>query len=259
MRSLLIVCLASTAALGQTPPIAQSPSRSGQDFDRRQFDNIDDAEKVARSWWPHPYATVEFSAMPGGYAPVAAYGELGGDVERAPWLAHAHFGYDNGHKTNDDDQPNPKGHDRYLNFSGYWRLRHHTKWFAGGGWRWSQLSTTNYTKGGSRPFFGGGYDLFFDHQGRHPDCGGYCWGSARFTLNYFTAGTDRQNGSHGVDVGFIMPRPVEKRHIFFVSDFLLFRANETVTEPADVPLTQQQKADKFFDGSASFGIMYRFH
>jgi hypothetical protein len=195
--------------------------------------------------------------MPGGYAPLAAYGELGGDVERSPGLAHAHFGYDNGHKTDDGDQPNPKGHDRYLNFSGYWRIRHHQKWFAGGGWRWSQLSTTNYTKGGSRPFFGGGYDLYFDRRGTRPeDVGDYL--SARFTLNYFTSGTDWQNGSHGIDFGLWMPRPIEKRHLFFAYRLLLYRANETVTEPTNLPLTQQQRADRFFDSTVSIGVMYRF-
>jgi hypothetical protein len=183
---------------------------------------------------------------------------MGGDIERAPWLAHAHFGYDNGHKIGDNDQPNPNGHDRYLSFSGFRRLPRYQTWFLGGGWRWSQLSTTNYTKGGGSPFFGGGYDLFFDHGGSHPECGGNCWMSARFELYYFTAGQDWQNGSHGFDFKFIMPRPIEKRHLFFSWNLQIFRAYETVTEPTNVSLTEQQKSNKFFDGDCRLGLDYRF-
>jgi hypothetical protein len=227
------------------------------EFDRRQFDNIDDTPKIAPSWWPHPYIDAALAVMPGGYFPVAAYGEFGGEIERAPFLAHGYLGYDNGHKTNDGDQPNPKGHDRYLGAGAAWRIRRHAKWFTGAGWQWNQLSTTNYTKTASRPYFGGGYDLFFDHSGSSPN-GEWNGFSARLTLDYFTAGTDWQNGSHGVGLGVVMPRPIEKRHLFLVFSFDLFRTYETVTEPTNLPLTLRQRADRFFDADCSTGIMYRF-
>jgi hypothetical protein len=268
MRAVAIIFLATISAAAQDRAITLREGESialpacdetcvPHEFDRRQLDNIDGAPKIAPSWWPHPYIDIEFAVMPGGYFPVAAYGEFGGDLERSPFLARGDFGYDNGHKTNDGDQPNPKGHDRYLDFGGFRRLPHHANWFAGAGWQWNQLSTTNYTKTAGRPYFEMGYDLLFDHSGSSPE-GGWNGFSARFTADYFTAGTDRQNGSHGVGVGFVMPRPIEKRHLFMVAGFQIFRAYETVTEPANVPLTQQQRANKFFDASCSTGIMYRF-
>lgn len=64
--------------------------------------------------------------------------------------------------TNDGDQPNSKGHDRYLDADVYFRLPGQPSsgtCFAGGGYRWNRLSTTNYIKIGSRPQFDGAHDF----------------------------------------------------------------------------------------------------
>lgn len=229
------------------------------EFDRKQLDNIDDTPKISLGYWPHPYATIALSAMPGGYAPFAYYLETGMNVESRLGIANVHFGYDDGHKTDDGDQPNPHGHDRYLGATVFWRLSplKQPKWYAGGGYGWSQLSTTNYVKGGARPYFGARYDLFWDHAGSHPDCGG-CWFSARIGVDYFTAGSDWQNGSHGVTLSMTMPRPVEKRHAFFTWAMDVFRFHETITEPYNAPLTSQQAAQRYFSGNFSTGLLYRF-
>lgn len=68
---------------------------------------------------------------------------------------------------------------------------------------------------------GGAYDLYFDHQGSHPDdpvslMSGM---SARFTVNWVMTGTNWQNGSHGPDFGIIMPRPIREAAFVFCLDF----------------------------------------
>jgi len=52
--------------------------------------------------------------MGGGYAPVAWRVEVGLTVESTHWVIPIGAAYDNGRQVNDADQPNPKGHDRYL-------------------------------------------------------------------------------------------------------------------------------------------------
>jgi hypothetical protein len=222
-------------------------------------DNTDDAEKIHFTYFPHPYLTFGASLMPAGYATLAGYLQGGLEIEGRDVVLDLSAIYDNGHKTNDNDQPNNKGHDRYLRGVAYWRLSalSRPKWLVGGGYRWSQLSTTNYTKGGSRPQFGGGYDLYFDRRGTENACAS-CWFSARFMVNWVMAGTDRQNGSHGPEFSMVMPRPVEKRHLFVTYTLGIYRFHTTVTEPENAELTKQQLAQKFTYGTYSLGLMYRF-
>lgn len=170
---------------------------------------------------PHPYLLSKVEAMPGGYYPFAAYLEAGLSVESRRLAMEAHAGYDDEHKTDDGDQPNPKG--------------------------------------GSRPQFGAAYDLFVDHGGSQPDCGGKCWFSARFYADYFLAGKDWQNGSHGVEFSMTIPRPVENRHLFAVWTPGISRFHESITESNNPTLVHKQLSDKSFDSSKSVGVMYRFN
>ena len=102
---------------------------------------------------PRPYASLGPSVTEdAGYAPLAYRAESGLDLESKHAIFRALAAYDNGHKTDDGDQPNVNGHDRYLESAAYFRAGH--GWSFGMGWRWNQLSTANYSKGGSRPELG---------------------------------------------------------------------------------------------------------
>lgn len=215
----------------------------------------DDPELIKLGYRPHPYIDFGVSDMPGGYAPLAAFGRAGLEIESRHLILGVSGAYDNGHKVNDNDQPNPKGHDRYLRGTASWRLSTFSlpKWFVSAGYRWSQLSTTNYSKGGARPQFGGGYE----YSGSPSDCS-ICWMSARIGVEWVMAGTDWQNGSHGLDITVIMPRPTEKGHFFITSDLGIYRFHTTVTEPTDQPLTLEQRGERHFSGTYSAGLRYRF-
>ena len=176
-------------------------------------DRGEDFSETHLSFMPHPYAELGFSAMPAGYTPVAFYGRGGLQMESHYILADASAPYDNGRKDNFNDLPNPKGHDRYLRSSVYFRpagKRGLHNWFFGGGWRWSQYSSTEYSKGGSRPMFGGGFDFDIDPS-KHPDCM-ICEVFGRVELNWIMAGTDWKNGVHGPEFGLVMPHPSQKGH-----------------------------------------------
>lgn len=115
---------------------------------------------VSGSLFPMPYLYLGPSLMGGGYAPVAYCAEGGLSMEGSQVIFRALGTYDHGHKVNDNDQPNPSGHDRYLESALYCRPK--CSWsrmpYLGGGYRWSQFSTTNCTKGKGRYEIGGGFD-----------------------------------------------------------------------------------------------------
>lgn len=58
---------------------------------------------------PHPYIALGPALMSGGYAPLAYRAEVGIDLESTHAIIRALAAYDNGHKINDNDQPNPEG------------------------------------------------------------------------------------------------------------------------------------------------------
>jgi hypothetical protein len=208
---------------------------------------------------PHPYLALAGALMGGGYAPLGYRAEGGIDMESTHAIVRALAAYDNGHKIDDNDQPNPNGHDRYLEGAAYYRLRgtllgHSLAgWFVGAGWRWNQLSTTNYTKGGTRPEFGGGYDLSL-----HPCDGCRRDFSMRINLDWVTAGTDWQNGLHGPEMQFSFPAPSEKRHWFFRERLGVYRFYTTVTDPHNLELTRWQRDHRSFTSDADFAVLYRF-
>jgi len=214
---------------------------------------------------PRPYVTGNVNLMPAGYASVSFGGTAG--VEWNPRYAafDAYAGYDTGRKDNDGTGPNYSGRDRFLRgFAGY----KHGLYYAGVGARWSELSTSNYTKGGNifsagswHPEIGGGrdwntrdYPLFMrtqvaymfapSHEVVHYPGGGSCDGCG--------------NGSHGADITLWFPSPAHSGHFFAKMNVVLFRYHTTITEPTNIPLTRQQMGQKSLADSTEFMIGARF-
>ena len=211
----------------------------------------DDDVQLLSSPIPHPYISFGPSLMGGGYAPLAYRAEAGIDLENTHAILRALGAYDNGHKTNDGGPPNPNGHDRYLEGAAYFRSK--AGWFVGMGWRWSQLSTTNYTKSGTRPEIGGGYDLALRSCA---ECRRDF--SMRINVDWVMAGTDWQNGSHGANTTLTFPAPNEKRHLFWKQTIGVYRYHQTVTDPSNLSLVQYQRSQKRFNSVLDFGLVYRF-
>jgi len=242
----------------KTSPVLkiQPPASTQERRAKHDATSTSDLEPLLNTFVPHPYGMIGPSFMGGGYAVLAYRAETGFHVESRQWVMKASAAYDNGHKVNDGDQPNPKGHDRSLESAIYFRppiapLSGH--WFIGGGFSWSQLSTTNYTKSGSRPLIGGGYDLALRACAAcRRDF------SMRIAVDWLTAGSDWENGSHGPQITFSLPGLREQRHWFWQQRLGIYRYHDTVTDRTNVSLTQEQRSQGHLDSFVDFGIIYRF-
>lgn len=212
-----------------------------------------DADQQPHGFVPRPFVYAGAGLMGGGYASLAAKGGGGLRIDSGHFLASAQGWYDNGHKTNDGTGNNPKGHDRGLVGATYYRLS--SGWFAGVGARWSQLSTTNYTKGGWWPTFGGGKD-YFHKTCAVEDC--IADFSMRFGVDYVLPGTDHFNALQGPLLSFYMPSPSAKGHLFFRETIGIYEFHKTVTDPSNKILTQQQIGSRSVTSFAELTLMYRF-
>jgi len=175
---------------------------------------------------PHPDVYIAPSLMPAGYAIGAIRAEVGLNVESCHLLANAGTAYDNGRAANDNGPPNPKGHDRYLDGGIYFRP---SRWFSGG---YDLIQRPCST---CRPVF-----------------------SMRIEGNWFTAGNDWEDGSHGMEISISLPSPRETNHCFFLERVSVITAHQTVTDRSNIPLTLSQRANRSVTCYGSFGIVYRF-
>lgn len=248
-------------ASGQaSAPVEQSPVSSTSPTSDRQQERTTNPESALDPFMtrltPHPYIFVGPSLMGAGYAPLAYRVEGGLNVESTHCLMSVSGAYDNGHQVNDGDQPNPKGHDRYLDAAVGFRPAQSGvlgNVFFGFGWRWSQLSTTNYTKTANRPQIRGGFDIT-----HHPCSGCDRDFSMRLAVSWVMTGHDWQNGSHGPELTASIPSPRERRHLFYQERLGIYRFHATVTDRSDRSLVQSEQADRHFACYATFGILYRF-
>lgn len=207
----------------------------------------------AQNLIPHPYVYFGPEGMSAGYAPVALLAGAGLRIDSKHFIFDANANYDNGHKTNDNTGINEKGHDRGLVGSMYYRLP--SGWAFGAGARWSQLSTTNYTKSAWRPTFGGSRDFFVR------DCMAEGCPHAftmRIGADYVLPGTDWQNGSQGPSVSFYLPSPSARRHVFFREILGIYRYHDTVTDRTDPVLTRMESSHHSVDSFLELTLMYRF-
>jgi hypothetical protein len=214
---------------------------------------------------PRPYLLGGADLMPSGYASLAVQGGGGIEWETRYSVFDSYAGYDNGRKANDNTLNNYKGHDRLLRgFLGYKQ----GPWYAGVGARWSQLSTTNYTKGGD-PFSAGSW---------HPEAGfGRDWNARTAPLFLRTQilymfreqreVTDYPgqppcvgcgSGSQGADISLWFPSPEHKGHWFYKMNVVLFAFHDSFTDPTNVALTNEQAANKHLGDVTEFSLGYRF-
>lgn len=201
---------------------------------------------------PRPYVSAGFTLMPPGYAAVAAQGGAGIQWNRPYLVFDSYAGYDNGRKANDNTSGNNKGHDRYLR--GFLAYKHGKNYF-GGGARWSELSTTNYSDFSWHPEAGVGRDWDFMRLQvaylfppskpitRYPS-GQTCYGCG--------------SGSHGADISVWFPSPVNTHHLFARMETVLFRYHETATDPSNIQLTEQQVANKYLGNSFEVSLGWKF-
>jgi hypothetical protein len=201
-------------------------------------------------WFPRPFLLAGAGLNGGGYQTVSGLGGAGLMLDSKHFAWHGEGYYNAARKTNDGTGNNPKGHDRGLVSSVY--LRFSNRWLLGAGARWSQLSTTNYTKTQWRPTFGVGLD-YFDWQCQ--DCDNF---STRLFLDYVLPGSDWRNGLNGPLFSMYIPSPARHKHWFLRETFGVFVFHDTVTDPTDRQLTREQTSHHSVTSFAELTMMYRF-
>ena len=196
------------------------------------------------SWLPRPIIYGGPSLVGNGYQTLA--GSLGGGLllDSNRLLADFEASYMNARKTNDNTTNNNKGHERFLQGRVFIPWRNNL--YFGGGAQWGETATTNYTKKGWRPTFGGGGDHFGD-----------TW-SCRWQILYITKGTDKLNGLQGPEFQFWMPSPVSKSHFFFRESLGAYEYHTTVTDPSDRDLTNQQTSQRSTAAFLDFTLGWKF-
>lgn len=203
--------------------------------------------------FPRPYVVGGFNLMPAGYASTS-FGTGGGIMWDQPhFVLDTYAGYDTGHKDNDGTSDNYSGHDRYLRGFGSYKQGNN---YFGIGARWSELYTTNYDKSGSwHPEVGAGHDfsplrlqvayMFRESKEVTQYPGGImCDGCG--------------NASQGADITLWFPSPARSKHLFAKMNVVLFEFHDTITDPSNTLLTQQQISNKHFTDSTEFMVGYRF-
>lgn len=233
-----------------------------------------------QSYVPSPYGAVGISLMPNGYGAVAVRGQAG-IMENAPhFVFDGYVAIDNGKKVNDGTLNNIKGHDDYVaGFLGY----RQNNWYFGGGMRWNQLVTSNYTKGTNffqavrqgdiRYQFGGGKDWYYNNAYNFsyrvqalyllpPQHESVAYPAAPGVPSSVCQGCG--NGVQGPELTLWMPSPADGRHHFFVREILgIYEFHTTVTEPCPGPLCnpadfQAQKNSRHAMATFDMLVGYRF-
>jgi hypothetical protein len=107
----------------------------------------DYSNKDGESYIPKPYIFGAISLMPDGYGAVAERGQVGLYTNSKYLVSDVYVARDNGKKVNDGTENNIQGHDNY--FSGVIgpKLGKSSNTYLLVGMDWSELVTSNYTKG----------------------------------------------------------------------------------------------------------------
>lgn len=227
--------------------------------------------QVVNSYIPKPYIGVGGVLMPAGYASGAYQLQAGFLLNSKYLVGDTYVAYDNGKKINDATEYNNKGHDRYIN--SFLAFKHSNSYF-GVGPRWSQLSTTNYTKGLNvieaakngdfRVQAVVGHDVvgnFFSFRGQV----NYVFPPFHESVSYPSTSTSPAsicsgcgNGLQGPELSLFFPSPASKGHFIYRMTLALYEFHTTVTDPTNAQLTRAQDTDRHLTASTTFLLMYRF-
>jgi hypothetical protein len=190
---------------------------------------------------PRPYAVGSLDLNNGGYQPLSETIGVGLNAESAHFIGNAEAAYENARKTNDGTVGNTKGHERFLRGTLFGKLNN--GFYFGGGARWTQTSTTLYTKQGYNPLIGGGKDFLRDDF------------SFRLQALYAFKGNDKLNGVQGAEFSFYIPSPATKGHFFFREVIAVDRFHSTITSPE---LAAAESATYHTAAYVSSGVVIRF-
>ena len=161
---------------------------------------------------PRPYAFAGGKSMGGGYAPLAA-DRRRRHSHRLPAFSARRRGSVR-HRAQSERQRPAESERTQSQTGGFGVLPLALSWWSfGAGVRWSQLSTTNYTKSSWAPTFGGSKDYFHNALSAR-EMRARLLDAARGRLH--AGGSNWRNGAQGASTlsPLYVPSPSGKTHIF---------------------------------------------
>lgn len=171
---------------------------------------------------PHPFVAGGIQMSNSGVQTVAGVGSVGLTWHPKCLFFEATGDYIAARKSNDNTIGNDSGHTRRLEGVVLYPVG---RWAFGGGYSYSKLDTTNYSKSSGHPEVGGAFEWK-----RKP---------VRLQMLYVLPGSDWQNGVQGVKSVLFVPLT---KHIFTRIEGGGYRSYSTVTDPADASTTAMEKS-----------------
>lgn len=229
-------------------------------------------EVAIPSYLPQPYVGFGASLMPAGYANLAFRGQGGVYEDYKHIVSDVFLAIDNGKKSNDGTLYNIKGHDDYANAFIAWRPK--TDTYYGFGPRWSELISSNYTKGTNL------FQSVSSGDFRVQAVIGHDWGGTyrnkawaiRTQVNYVfppfhenitypATSTSPEvvcsgcgNGVQGPEISLFFPSPSVSKHWTFAETFGIYEFHDTYTIPGGYP----GERNRHVMATADFVIRYFF-
>jgi hypothetical protein len=198
---------------------------------------------MSTSYIPRPYGVLGLSINGSGYQSISEGIGGGLRVDSPRVLSSVEVGYGNARKVNDATINNHSGHERSAQARAFYKLNNGL--YFGGGVQWSQTSTTNYSKQAWRPTLGVGKDYLRKTY------------SLRLQGMYILRGSDKINGTRGVEISLTYPSPASNHHFYFrsVIDVYRFHTTDTFSDPVT---SAMQRSDLHVTGFVTYNLMYRF-
>lgn len=193
---------------------------------------------------PRPYVAGSVNVNGGGYSSISESIGAGIDLESAHANGNLEATYDNAKKVNDGTVNNHNGRVRSAQARAFYRL--HNGLYFGGGVQWSELNTTNYSKQGWRPTAGIGKDFLRDTY------------SIRLQSLYISKGSDKSNGTQGVETAIYFPSPSTKGHVFLRDTIAIYRFHATITDFNSPSLVAQETAERAWTAYDTVSLIVRF-
>lgn len=224
------------------------------------------------SYLPHPYVSAGVSLMPNGYSPVAFRAQGGIYEDYKHLVSDMYVAIDNGKKTNDGTENNIHGHDDYA--SAFLAYRPKSNDYFGFGPRWSELITSNYTKGTNlfqavrtgdfRVQAVYGRDFGGTYNGKPWAIRGqvnYVFPPFHESIAYPASSTAQTrvcsgcgNGVQGVEFTGFFQSPKTSKHWSFVEVLGIYEFHDTYTIPGGYP----GEHNRHVMATADFKIQYKF-
>jgi hypothetical protein len=168
-----------------------------------------------------------------GLSPVSGTAGAGLDLETNHMLAVAETWTNSAHK-----QDSGTGYE--IGTQAQLFSRTARNWYFGAGARWSEVTTSIYSKQGWHPTFGGGKDFMRESF------------SARAQLMYVLPGTDHLNALQGPELSLRLPSPASPAHLFYREAIGIYEFNQA-SVPGDSGIHTRS-----FTSSVQFTVLYRY-